>query len=1049
MSAGHYKVALPAGTDVGGFVLQRVLGHGGFGITYMAENFRKDQFAVKEYLPNQFAVRDGLEVHPNSENSREDFEWGRERFFKEAEMLARFKHPNIVQVEHFFKENNTAYIVMAYEDGEPLDELLRRRGALTEAQLVRVLLPIADGLAEVHRQGVWHRDIKPGNVFVRRSDESPVLLDFGAARNALGVKSKSMEAIVSPPYSPPEQYYSEGQLGPYTDIYALSALCYRAIVGELPPESLLRQRRVYEGKGDPLPRLVEEQPRGYANALLAAVDWGLQLEEQERPQSVEEWLAATQEHHPSAAAIPEESNDRPVDEAAEQGDHRAAGSTETERPPTETEQPQQAGVFRKLVRGQYGLANTYWRFGVFGGIGFGIIHGLASAWDGSGIAGLGVLLVHFAYQILVSIGVWRAANAYQGLAFWHILARIAVVLGLSASSVLLPVRVMEVLDEYEWGKAEEESQPQPPSPEPPVGAVTFTLDNQSDVTIQRVYAGPDYEHQWDEDLLGSTVLPPGNQRQFHMEADAGHCVFDIRVLWSNGLWRSFMGRDLCEDADVVFDGGLGFIVSNESQTTIGVVQASSGSEESWGPDRLREDELIAPGAERVFMLEQRYSGSCIFDIALRTMESNVEYRDRDLCDDPKVVFHEGNKLTVLNEGPLTVRFVRLSPDHDSQGWGPDLLGNEVLPSGEELAVRLHQYSEDECLFDVRIVDADEQQHLYEQVDVCKTEPLVHPQARQPLTVRTGPPNARVEIVNIRPRYRPGIALRPGSYDVRVTARGFDKVERTLRHGDDPTDVWIGLPFRDCPICPKMVEIPPGSYTMGTTRGPDRFANEGPARVVAIQYPIAVGVFEVSFEEWDACRRDGGCGRHIPDEGRGRGKLPVANATVNDAKKYTNWLTARTGRTYRLLSEAEWEYAARAGTPSERHWDSVEYQCAHENGADAAAQRERNDWTGVADCNDEHVYAAPSDEARFLPNPWGLYHMLGNVSEWTDDCWHPNYMDAPIDGSSWKLGCQPGHVARGGSWFHRPRAVRAPTRLSYDPEAGRADLGFRVAVQIDR
>lgn len=124
--------------------------------------------------------------------------------------------------------------------------------------------------------------------------------------------------------------------------------------------------------------------------------------------------------------------------------------------PRETEQPQHVGVFRKLVRGQYGLANTYWRFGVFGGIAFGILHGLASAQDSSGIAGLSVLLVHFAYQIAVSVGVWRAASAYQGLAIWHILARGAVVLGLVASSVLLSLRVMDVLDEIgvsEWGKA--------------------------------------------------------------------------------------------------------------------------------------------------------------------------------------------------------------------------------------------------------------------------------------------------------------------------------------------------------------------------------------------------------------------------------------------------------------------------------------------------------------------------------------------------------------------------------------------------------------------
>ena len=207
MNGEGHKQALPPGFRLGSYRVVRVLGVGGFGVTYLCEHTSLGhRVAVKEYLPNEFAVREGATVHPKSAADRDDFEWGLARFVDEARTLTRFRHPNLVRVSDYFEANNTAYIVMDYEDGEPLDVLLKRHGTLTEAQLKRVLLPVADGLRQVHAAGFLHRDIKPSNIFVRRSDESPVLLDFGSARQALGRKSRSMTAIASAGYSPPEQY---------------------------------------------------------------------------------------------------------------------------------------------------------------------------------------------------------------------------------------------------------------------------------------------------------------------------------------------------------------------------------------------------------------------------------------------------------------------------------------------------------------------------------------------------------------------------------------------------------------------------------------------------------------------------------------------------------------------------------------------------------------------------------------------------------------------------------------------------------------------------
>ena len=292
MNDSEHKQALPSGFRLQSYHVVDVLGVGGFGVTYLGEHSTLGhRVAIKEYLPNEFAVRDGVTVFPKSQADRDDFEWGLTRFLDEAKTLARFEHRNLVRVRDYFEANHTAYIVMDYEDGESLDRLLDRHGTLSEAQLRRVLLPIIDGLRQVHAAGFLHRDIKPSNIYVRRADETPVLLDFGAARQALGRKSKSMTAVASAGYSPPEQYESDGDQGQWTDIYALSALCYRAITGQAPIEAPRRQSRLARGQPDPLPRLAETVLENYSKSFLQEVDLGLRVIETERPQTLDEWVS--------------------------------------------------------------------------------------------------------------------------------------------------------------------------------------------------------------------------------------------------------------------------------------------------------------------------------------------------------------------------------------------------------------------------------------------------------------------------------------------------------------------------------------------------------------------------------------------------------------------------------------------------------------------------------------------------------------------------------------------------------------------------------------
>ena len=211
--------------------IERVLGQGGFGITYLAfDNNLQQEVAIKEYLPMELAVREGdNSVFPVSDRQGDRFKWGLDRFLAEARTLAKFRHPGIVRVLSVFEANNTAYMVMEYERGETLQELLSRRKTLRESEIDNILSPILDGLEQVHKSGFIHRDIKPANIFLRENNTA-VLIDFGSARQALGQETRTLTSIVSPGYAPYEQYYSKSdKQGPWTDIYGLAATLYRAI----------------------------------------------------------------------------------------------------------------------------------------------------------------------------------------------------------------------------------------------------------------------------------------------------------------------------------------------------------------------------------------------------------------------------------------------------------------------------------------------------------------------------------------------------------------------------------------------------------------------------------------------------------------------------------------------------------------------------------------------------------------------------------------------------------------------------------------------------
>lgn len=243
-TVGKYPLALPEGTVLNGqYILGRVLGQGGFGITYVAQDHRTGSLvAVKEYFPDTMATRSqGYTVSAYTGQREDNFTYGKECFLNEAKTLAEFiGNPNIVRVYSYFEENNTAYFVMEYVQGTSFQDYLKERGSIPWQEAKWILFPVMEALAAVHAKGIVHRDVTPDNIYITKTGEVK-LLDFGAARYSLGDKSRSLDVVLKHGYAPKEQYSRHGRQGPFTDVYALGATFYFAITGRVPPDSIDRQ----------------------------------------------------------------------------------------------------------------------------------------------------------------------------------------------------------------------------------------------------------------------------------------------------------------------------------------------------------------------------------------------------------------------------------------------------------------------------------------------------------------------------------------------------------------------------------------------------------------------------------------------------------------------------------------------------------------------------------------------------------------------------------------------------------------------------------------
>ena len=276
------------------------------------------------------------------------------------------------------------------------------------------------------------------------------------------------------------------------------------------------------------------------------------------------------------------------------------------------------------------------------------------------------------------------------------------------------------------------------------------------------------------------------------------------------------------------------------------------------------------------------------------------------------------------------------------------------------------------------------------------------------------------------------ATTPGNHHVECVTEPESSGKRKPRPA-------AGEQIQDCPECPELVVVPSGSHMMGSPRlEKDRYDNEGPVHRVTIEEPFAVGVYEVTFEEWEACVSDGGCGGYRPDDRDwGRGNRPVINVSWNHAQAYVGWLLRKTGQRYRLLSESEWEYVARAGTTGPFHFGETistlqaNYDCYSEDNTYSPRHqrkcRKKTTPVGILPAND-----------------YGLHDVHGNVAEWVEDCWNEGYAGAPTDGSAWQSGDCSRRAWRGGAWPFEPRDLRSAYRFGNKSRRRSNYMGFRVA-----
>ena len=927
--------ALPPGTRFEEYRLDAVLGAGGFGITYRAYDAHLDKFvAIKEYLPGEFAARtEASTVVPKSNTDAQDYHWGLTRFLDEARTLARFDHTHLNRVHRFFESNGTAYMVLEYIQGETLADRLSREPYLEEAALQRMLDEVLSGLEVMHEAGYVHRDIKPGNLMLREEDGSAVVLDFGAARQAVGQRSKPITSILTPGYAPVEQYDGKvDRVGAWTDIYALGMVAYRCISGmgdsEL-PDAVARMLAHTKG-GTTLLTAVEAGKGKYNPKLLEAIDWAMAVDEEDRPQSVDAWRQAL------------------------------AGGSRRKSPPKSVRKPA-----TRPTRG-----TTTERTGM--------------RW--SSVA-LTVVIV-----ALLGAVTWLGWQMYPEL-FGQGPGDAPKVTGQEAPADMLA----ETPQETETGETGEEvagteqtppadkaAIEQPASKEPAVSpeeaeVARLLAAAEADLKARRL-TSPVGNNAWDNYQRVLELVPA------HPDAVRGM----ERVIDS---YMEFFGSAVEQEA---FDKASGYLTRIRDLHPDSPV-LEEGEQRLEAARQARTDRLAEQARERQAALERQRIAQAI-ETHWSAFEAAIQVEDLD------------EATGILTQARA------LNPEEPGLAAGEQRL--EALRAELERqraeAIQAHWAAFEAA---IRKEDLDEATGILAQVRDLNLEEPGLAAGEQRLVAAQAELERKRQAALMRELVGDMVSIPGGTFRMGDLNGGGDKDERPVHSVTVPTfklgkyEVTVGQ-FR------RFVEAT--GYRTDAERNAD--GNEG------------CRTYTGNGWSWTWGRSWQKPGFAIDDT------QPVVCVSWNDAQAFIEWLAAQTGESYRLPSEAEWEYAARAGSATKYHYGDSESQlCRYANHTDTSTGF---DWRNKS-CSDG-VGNRTATVGRYQPNSYGLYDMHGNVWEWAEDCWNESYRGAPTNGRVWTSGDCSRRVLRGGAWYAYPRDLRSPSR-SRAPRSARDDgLGFRLA-----
>ena len=964
------------------------LGRGGMASVYLAHDHSLNRkVAIK--------IMDGtLEADP-------DFI---RRFEREAQVAAGLVHPNIVSVHHYGQtDSGRWFLTMDYVDGGSLADLLKN-GPLDMERALAVTRDIASALAAAHARQIIHRDIKPDNIMFQ--GESACLTDFGIAK--LLDATTQLTTAGSPGtvrYMAPEQVDGNIVDG-RTDIYALGVVLYEMLTGELPVDAPSLSSMLYRIAHEPpaplpsdlaglqplLDAMLAKNPADRIEDCRTLADIVRSIERNViRGLPQDQWCADTPLAAPVTLRTPAQTPPVRLPSSSHPsghiGDTQIAPAVDAaaigRAPHADIRAPTSVGVRRTTATHTLPQARPARRRPVL----VALLATLALL-----VAGAGVYLGVINPQAGAS-GTGRAPAS-------------ASIPAPPAAIAAAPVQAAPRDTNSPGAPESDPAEPPNSTPQglaaPPPGVVTITtVPAAARLSIDGGEAIPA--------PLAGEPMPAG---QYRVRATAaGHepleTVVDVRS--SDVLRRQLTLRPLP-----------------------GSIRIDSTPRGAW----------IEIDGQRIAATTPHDATRLIpGDHTLRIGADGFEPQTRSIAIRPGATAQLDLRLGREPTGVLTVRTdpadARVTVLDAPQGYTPGMV---LRPGRWQVEVSREGYSTRTLSVDLQARES--------VIDVRLQSLPVIPE------MRLQPPDARVEIERdgLRSLWQPGTAVAAGPAIVHVSAPGFGTESRPVELGPGNTrfdfalqaEHMPGSSFRD-PLAdggsgPWMTVVPAGRFVMGdATDNPSRRAR--PLREVRVERPLAVGRYEVTWDEYALFAL--ATGRALPDDrGWGRGNRPVIMVTWEDARAYTQWLSTQTGARYRLLSEAQWEYAARSGSSSRFAFgDDARELCRYAN----VRTFEIPDWPAPVDCEDGHVDTAPV--GSYEANAFGLHDMHGNVSEWVSDCWQTTLADLPEDASPRQTGNCERRTIRGGSFYHAAASVASAFRYGVPADAADAVIGFRVAREL--